>query len=576
MVTDPSRPGDAETNSLAPTVALMLPMRDGVRLATYVRLPDEDGPHPIVLFRSVYRDSLLGWGAFHLKEYLAAGYGVAWQSTRGTGFSEGRHRFLEDEGADGFDTVEWIAAQPWCDGRVAMDGHSYLAMAQMAAAAATPPHLAAIMPQVPSARFFRESPYFGGVFMRLHTLNWLRLISIASPAELGVGFMNPAAALADPDFAARLRHRPLDEAADGWLEGDRLDQFKAFARRDVYDDRWRALEMGPQDFARVNVPVLLVGGNFDLNVGAFELWRGLVASVPDPERLHLLMGPWTHGQVRTGASARLGPYDFEGRGSVDMAALKIAFLDHYLRGAAPVAPLPRSTRLFVTGTNTWLDAGKFPVAEVRPKRLWLASRPRADGTPERRLQPDGSAGAPDVVLSDPAAPIVIVPTGELMDYATVIAREDVLLFETDALDASVTILGEPQVDLHVAVDAPDADVIVRLMELYPDGRAFALGFGGALRLRYRNGFDRPSPVEVGIAFPIQLTLSYVAHSVAAGHRLGLLILPSDFPSLDPNPHTAEPTASAVTLRTASLSVLHDDAHPSGVTLPLLEVELALV
>ena len=554
------RPADADANSLRPTLVTMLPMRDGVRLATYIRLPEGAGPHPFVLFRSIYRDSLLQWGSYHLAEYLAAGYGVVWQSTRGTGASEGRYRFMVDERADGYDSVEWIAAQPWCDGRVAMDGHSYLGMTQLAAAAARPPHLAAIMPQVPSARFFRESPYFGGIFMRYHLLNWHRLMSVENVSELGVGFMNAAFALDDPDWRARLTHRPVRDAADGLLVGDRLDQYRAFLDRPEYDAEWKSLELAPHDYAAIDVPVLLVSGNFDLNIGPMEVWRGLNAHAADPSSLHLLIGPWTHGQTRGGAATANGPYDFAGRGSVDMAATKIAFLDHYVRGAAPAGAFPDRIVLFVTGRNEWIE----PVAIEGSKRLELNLS--SDG--KTGSLSEAAASGRETIVTDPNNPIVVLTSDTITDYADVVERPDVLSYTGAPLENAVTLLGEPTVTLHVSVDTADADVIVRLLDVYPDGRAFQLGYGAALRLRYREGFDRQVPAVPNEVYALNLSLTYVAHEVAAGHCLRLMVSGTEFPALDPNPNTGEPIATAVTMQPTRLTVHHGQDAPSRLVLPL--------
>jgi putative CocE/NonD family hydrolase len=559
-MTAADRPFDAEINSLQPTIATMVPMRDGVRLATYARLPESAGPHPVVLFRSIYRDSLLQWGSFHLFQYLAAGYGVVWQSTRGTGASEGTYRFLADERSDGYDSVEWVAAQPWCDGRVAMDGHSYLGMTQLAAAAARPPHLTAIMPQVPSARFFRESPYFGGIFMRYHLLNWHRLMSVESIAELGVGFMNAAFALEDSEWRARLAQRPVRDAADGLLMGDRLDQYRAFLDRPVFDAQWASLELAAADFAAIDVPVLLISGNFDLNIGPMEIWRGLNAHTSDPSRLHLLIGPWTHGQTRGGVAASNGPYDFAGRGSIDMAATKIAFLDHYVRGAAPAAAFPKRIALFVTQRNAWIEPIDVQGGATLP--LYLSS----DGG--RGALATAPAGGPDTVTTDPEDPVVVLLSDTVADYADVTDRADVLSYTTTPLEQALTLLGEPSLTLQVSVDTPDADVIVRLLDVHPDGRSFQLGYGAALRLRYREGFDRQVPAVPGEVYMLSLSLTYIAHAVSAGHRLRLIVSGTEFPGLDPNPNTGEPIATAVTMQSARLSVHHDLNVPSRLVLPL--------
>jgi len=272
----------------------MVPMRDGVKLATYILLPDGEGPWPVILIRSVYKDGIVPWGNYGHQRYLDAGYAVVWQSTRGSGTSEGVFRFIADDRNDGYDAVEWIATQSWSDGNVGMDHGSYLGMTQLQAAATKPPHLKAIIPHVPSADFFRETPYFGGMFMRYHMLNWLKLISANSMSDLGVGFMDATKVMEDPAWLARLKSRPVVDAANGFLKGDRLAQWRGFLENTTFGAYWREMQNGPEQYANMDVPTLLITGNFDPSIGTLAAWKGMEAHAPKPQQRHMLIGPWTH------------------------------------------------------------------------------------------------------------------------------------------------------------------------------------------------------------------------------------------------------------------------------------------
>ena len=568
-----SRAAEAPPAFPTPDIFAMAPMRDGAQLATSILLPEGDGPFPAILIRTSYKDGVIPWGVFGHQRYLAAGYAVVWQSTRGTGASEGEFRFVADDRSDGYDAVEWVAAQPWCDGNVGMDGGSYLGITQLQAATMAPPHLKAIIPHVPSADFWRETPYAGGIFMRYHMLNWLKLMSVDQFAELGVGFMEPVKVLADPAWVARLNSRPLIDAANGFLAGDRLAQYRAFVQQSTFGDYWRAIQNMPEHYAKMDVPVLLITGNFDPSIGALTVWKGLEAHAPKPQQRHMLIGPWTHGQSFFDGVTENGPYQFGEAALMDLFALRIAFYDRHLKGQPPGVPLPQRVRVFVTGANVWREFDGLPVPGRQEKRLYLASNGSANSSAgDGALRLDGSSGPADRAVADPENPIIA--KASLMEGAGLYnepeQREDMLVYTSAPLEEPLTIIGEPSISLHVAADAPDADVIARLTQVYPDGRSILLGTGGSLRLRYRDGYHRERKLRPGKVYKVQLPLAYVGHQVAAGHRLRLNLMGTEFPLLDPNPHTGEPIATATRLRKASLSLFHDDRRPSFIALPVIE------
>ena len=569
------RPGDAKVVTFPePDIFAMAPMRDGVKLATWILLPDGDGPFPTVLIRSVYKDGTLPWGSYGYRKYLDAGYAYVFQSTRGTGSSEGVFRFIVDDRNDGYDTVEWIAGQPWSDGKVGMNNGSYLGMTQLAAAAAKPPHLKAIVPHVPVADYFRETPYIGGIFMRYHMLNWHKLISVDDRAELGVGFLNPTLVLQDEAMVNRLMSRPLIDSADGYLHGDRLEQFKAFVNNATFNPYWHGLQSMPEHYANMDLAVLLIGGNFDPAVGTLTAWRGLEAHAPNPGQRHLLMGPWSHGQTYHAGVTGNGLLEFGEQALVDMDALRIAFYDRYVKGVHTDVQLPNRVRVFVTGSNVWREFDEFPIPDRKLVNLFLASGGGAnsvsgDGTLNHAV----SSGQPDSMISDPENPVVakMELSSGVSFYQEVEKRNDVLVYTSDRLAEPLTIVGEPTVHLHVSADTPDADVIVRMTEVHADGRSVSLGTGSGLRLRYREGFHREVLLEPGEIYGIEIPLTYVSHTIPAGSRLRVNILGTEFPLLDANPNTGEPIGTAIRLQKARVSIHHNEANPSFITLPVVEL-----
>lgn len=559
-----------------PDHRLMVPMRDGVHLDTYVWLPKDGQPAPAILWRTPYREEVLGWARLGQMRYVGDGYALVIQLIRGTGESEGEFLFSSPfERTDGYDTVEWIAAQPWSDSHVGMDGGSYVGMTQLAAAAARPPHLRCMIPQVPAADFFRELPYFGGAFTRLHTINWLNLISIKSLAELTGGFISAMPILSQPDWLKRLTMRPVKDAADDLLKGDKLNHYRQSLEHPTFDEWWQAKTMGPADYAAMDLPALFITGNFDPSMGTMTAWDGVCANAPERDDRQLLIGPWDHGQVYIGGGERYGPFEIDPAASADPYPIRLAFYDRHLRNRGDGPDLGGKAKVYITGRNRYESFDAFPPKEVRKRDVFLASDGRANGAyggGRLVFSADAIAGAPDRMRADPELPFI--PTlaeahGRVHDLNEHVRHIDTLVFQSEPLSEPLAIVGETEIVLHVAVDAPDSDVVAWLADVRPDGNVVELGYH-ALRLRYRLGMDREVPMVPGEPAEVRLKLTLVCHEIAPGHRLALLLRPDFFPFMDPNPNTGEPIATAVETRKADITVFHDASRPSRIELPVLE------
>jgi putative CocE/NonD family hydrolase len=559
-----------------PDLRTLLPMRDGVRLDTYVWRPEGDAPAPAILWRTPYREEVLGWARLRQLRYVEDGYILVNQLVRGTGESEGAFAFSSPfERTDGHDTIEWLAAQPWCDGNVGMDGGSYVGMTQLAAAASRPPHLKCMIPQVPAADFFRELPYFGGAFTRLHTINWLKLISIRSLSELTGGFMATLPILSQPDWLRRLTMRPAIAAADDVLAGDKLQHYRDALAHPTFDDWWKARTILPEDYAAMDLPTLFITGNFDPGIGTMAAWNGLAAHAADRADRQLLLGPWDHGQVYSGGSDRYGPHAIDARASADPYPIRRAFYDKHLKNKGDGPDIGGKAKVFITGRDRYETFDAFPPKEVCRRSFLLSAEAAANGEyGGGRLvtRPQDVAGRPDRLRSDPNTPFVAPFTeamGRISSLDEHVRHIDTLLFKTEPLAEPLALLGEAELILHVAVDAPDSDIVAHLAEIRPDGAVVELAYH-ALRLRYREGFDREVPLVPGEPVEVRLKLTLCSHELAAGHRLALLVRPDFFPFIDPNPNTGEPIATAVTMRTAHITVFHDASRPSRLELPVLE------
>ena len=340
---------------------------------------------------------------------------------------------------------------------------------------------------------------------------------------------------------------------DGLLAGDFLAHYRDVLAHPTFDDWWRARTLSAEELASIDIPTLVVSGNFDLGIGPLTLWRGLEACNAGAERRHLLIGPWDHGQCYSGGGSRVGPYDLGDDSVIDLGALRIAFFDQHLKRQGHGPELRGRVTVFITGANRWCSFDAFPPREVTPLVLHLASGGRANSARgDGRLHRDPLAGAQpaDTFVDDPTLPHIstmLEATGRSYDLRERERDHETLVYDSDVLSEPLTLLGEPCADLYTAADAPDADLLLLLAEHRADGSTIQLA-AGQLRLRYRAGFETERLLSPGDPVQVRVSLTYVGHQVPAGSSLRLLIAGNNFPYADPNPHTGEPIGIAAAMR----------------------------
>jgi len=539
-------------------------MRDGVRLVADVWMPDSGGRFPTILIRTPYIKAPQ-FKRDRLANYVKAGYAVVLQDTRGRGDSGGEFDFYFSEGKDGYDTIEWIARQPWSNGKVAMDGGSYLGTVQWLAARERPPDLACIAPTAPSGRIFDEIPYLGGAFRMEWALPWINQVS---------GRVSQADLAELVKWEQIMRHRPLltmDEAF-----GRPMPLYRAFLAHPTLDEYWKRIQFSEADFRKIDIPVLHVTGWFDGDqLGALYYWDGIERYGPRRDNRFLVVGPWTHAMTYLGGERKVGEFEVGPESILDIQAIRIAFFDYCLKGATARFEAPR-VRLYVTGANRWIAAERYPLPEVQPRSLYLRGAGAAnsvEGDGRLSWEPPGEE-RPDTFTYDPKNP---VPSkGITQDHRSIESRRDVLVYTGETLVDPVEIVGRVFVSLSAASDATDTDFTAKLLDVYPDGRAVILGpsAAGVRRARYRNGYQRTEPLVPNHPEEFSIELFDMAHRFLPGHRIRVEVSSSASPFVAPNPNTGLPVATDTTWRIARQTIYHDARRASRVLLPVLPVREA--
>ena len=543
------------------TETVSIRMRDGIALATDIYRDAAVSKAPVILMRTPYDKSKQKGNA---EKYAEAGYIVLIQDCRGTRESEGVLAPYNNEGQDGFDTIEWITRQAWCSGRVGMMGGSYVGAVQWQAAVEYPPGLAAIAPQATWSSFYRNL-YLGGAVRLSLISSWL---AGNTPKPEGV---QPA------DMNEALLRLPLSEVdeAIGWP----MPWLDAYLTHPEPNGFWKRLDL-TDELPNLKMPALHVVGYYDFfsreSVGNFMIMQ----QARDPQtrkQQRLVLGPWDHGTV---GRATVAEVDFGPDAEVDTFALQLDWFDRHLK-QDPVAiarPFP-PVRYFSMGDNSWHDAQTWPPEGFSATSFYLHSDSKANtrsGAGKlNREEPAGEEPA-DTFRADPARPVPACPVTETrpmkaavwgpVDQSALEDREDVLVYTSDVLTEPLSFAGNVEAKLFISADTPDADWAVKLVDVRPDGFAQNLATG-ILRGRYRNSLLVPSPLQPGKVYEITVDLGPCAATIAKGHRLRVDICGSLFPLYDRNSNTGDgPFGSSTLISTES--VYHSSLKASRIVLPI--------
>ncbi|HTW37202.1 MAG TPA: CocE/NonD family hydrolase [Steroidobacteraceae bacterium] len=617
---DPAAPFDVLLES-----NVRVRMRDGVHLATDVYRPARAGKlaagrFPAILERTPYGRNVTSFRDITAASptpktraevaayYVRHGYIVIFQDCRGCHDSEGEFIKYLREGPDGFDTCEWIRTQPWSNGRIGTMGLSYAAHTQVALACLDPPGLEAMY--IDCGGF--SNAYQGGIrqggTFELKQVTWAYNQALESREVRG----NPPlrAALERVDLKAWFASMPWKR---GYTPLSLVPQYESYVyeqwEHGTFDAYWKQLGIYAAGFYRqfADAAMLHLSGWYDAYARtATENYMGLSKLKRGPVKL--IMGPWTHGgrstpyagEVAFGADSTL-----DAEGHADYFAQRLAWFDRYLQGEHRVRDPDPPVRLFVMGGGSgrktaegrldhggrWRSESDWPIPDRKLTAYYLTADGRLSLTrPADRV-------APLSYDFDPHHPVPTmggtVTSGEPLmrgggydqrerpefygsrpPFLPVAARPDVLVFETEPLAADVEVTGAIEALLWISSDAPDTDFTIKLVDVYPPGEDYPDGFAlnvtdGILRCRYRDSWERPSPLSPGTPYAVKVEAFPTSNLFRRGHRMRLDVSSSNFPHFDVNPNTGAPEGTGLTRRTARNTVYVDAERASHVILPII-------
>lgn len=532
--------------------------RDGVRLIADVYRPQADGKFPVLLERTPYNRA---GGAGEAVKMAAEGYVVILQDTRGRYDSQGEFYPFRFESQDGYDTVEWAARQPWCDGQVGMFGGSYVGATQMLAAISSPPHLKAIFPYVTASEYYEGWTYQGGALLQWFASSWSSGLVTDTLRRKAAELANPKAWIdALPIESYRMLALPpvssLAPYFADWVAHERDDEY------------WRPWKIS-EHYAEMNSKSLHAGGWHDIFLkGTINNYMGMRRSSPARADQRLMLGPWAH--AATSPEGKIGDVTFGKAAVLDMTGTTLRWFDYALKGRRNEYATGAPVRIFVMGENRWRDEQEFPLARTQYTNYYLR------GGHLLSTQAPGRETSESYDY-DPANPVPTIggrlccgnqiPPGPA-DERPIEKRSDVLIFSTPPLTRDIEVTGLIRAKIEAATSAPDTDFTVLLVDVEPSGYARFLT-DGILRARYRTSTRKAEPITPGKIYAYDIDMWATSNVFRAGHRIRLYVSSSNFPRFNRNLNTGESNLGATRMQKAHQTIYHDAAHPSALVLPVI-------
>jgi hypothetical protein len=547
-----------------------VPMRDGVELSTDLYLPQGVDQAPVILIRTPYRKEMLELKA---RTFASRGYVAAVQDCRGCFASPGLWEPLVHEGADGYDAVEWLAGQPYSNGKVGMMGGSYMGWTQWTAAAQNPPHLVTMIPSVSPPDPFYNLPYEYGAFFMMGVLWWIEVVETRATADLAGTVMYR---LADRRYSEMLRALPVIDLDKSVLGGENR-YWRKWIEHSTEDEYWqRAGFLDKLEHA--NLPVFHQSGWFDGDgIGSKLNYLQMVAHGHGFQKLTL--GPWGHTDT---ATRMVLDRDFGENALVDLQGEYLRWFDRWLKDVDNGIERDPLVNLFVMGANVWARGNTYPLegAEFRPLYLGGGGRlafeaPPAD-TPADRYTYDPGDPTPDFRVFEESEEDRrrVRPAGERDREAAerhrrvAESRRDVLVYETEPLAEPLRFAGPVAAVLYAASSARDTDWFVTLSEVDGEGKIFQL-VQGVIRARFRNSMRQPELLEPGVTYRYRIDLWHTGVEIPAGGRLRVEVTSAAFPRFSRNLNTGGHNETETEWAVAEQTVFHDAGRASHVLLPVI-------
>ncbi len=532
-------------------------MRDETVLYADVYRPETEAKVPVLVVRTPYGVQRDG-GHEDFFRFAHHGFAVVVQDVRGRFESDGSWDPFRNEATDGYDTIEWAAKQPWSNGNVGTQGGSYLGNNQWLTGALAPPSLRAMFPRVASTSIYHNWAFFGGAFRLSFNFGWA-VVRMPHRIMQPQYWHTESYTGMELDYETILLHVPLK---DGDLESSNcvVPHYREWLAHPNYDSYWSPLSVEDK-FNNINIPVHTFGGWYDIFLaGTINGYTGMQG-----KGAKMTIGPWGHGP-----SQQFGELDFGPAAMRHVQDVELPWFQHYLQGVDNGIERAHPVEIFYMGANQWKQETAWPIASTRYRHLYINNQKILS------FELPHESGS-DTYIYDPADPVPTLggnnccgsPTiAGPVDQRPLASRQDVKTYTSRVIVEPLAIAGPVQMNLFGATDGLDTDWMVKLIDVYPDGRAFNIA-EGILRARFRDGFAVPKLLTPNSTYEFTIDMVATANVFLAGHKISITITSSNFPQFDRNPNTGSDLGSSPSLRIARNTIYWGGLHASHITLPIV-------
>ncbi|HIM46546.1 MAG TPA: CocE/NonD family hydrolase [Alphaproteobacteria bacterium] len=555
-------------------------MRDGVELQADIYTPKEDGEYPVLLLRLPYDKTVAEVQALmHPEWYARHGYIVVSQDTRGRGASGGEFRPFHDECNDGVDTIKACVKLKKSNGKVGTYGFSYPGQTQLLSAVKRPKGFTTMIPALTSDGVYDDWTFKNGVLHQAFVQGWAAYLSIGEvfrkgkPAEVRPAIQRLTGICDSYDHLPLTNHPDLPKKYNSF--------YYEWLKHPTYDAYWKKWQTADK-YGEIDVPALHIGGWYDIFVeGNIRNYLGLKEGAKTEEARagqKLVIGPWYHMPW----TQAMGEMDFgpEARNRTDELALR--WFDHWMRGVDNGIMDEPPISVFVMGANKWRQADEWPLKNTNFTKFYMHSGGHANSLNGDGMLTRQEPGEEphDIYVADPGYPVpslggrscclaAFAPMGP-MDQRPVETRNDVLVFTSAPLAQDVAVIGPVDATLYAASSADDTDFTVKLVDVYPDGRAINI-VDAIQRASHRESSEKPSAIKPGKVYEYSFRVGSTAIRFAKGHRIRVEIASSNFPTFERhlNKFRKKMDGGYYDGFVATQRFFHDSQRPSHITLPLV-------
>jgi putative CocE/NonD family hydrolase len=582
-------------------------MRDGIKLYTIIYIPrDQSQKYPFLIERTPYSVSPYGKNNYAVRigpneALMREKYIFVYQDVRGRYMSEGHNKEVTpyipnkksdkdvDESSDTYDTMDWLLKNiKNNNGRAGLYGISYPGFYATASLPGAHPSIKAVSPQAPvTDEFIGDDANHNGAFFLMDNFD----------------FMN---------YFGKERNGPVEDYGSSMFDASRKDAYKFFLHlgpikntqsekyfnhrsyiwneylaHDTYDDYWQKRNIR-QYLKNIKIPTLVVGGWFDAEdlFGSLHTYEAIEKQSPENNN-YLVMGPWTHGAWARNEWSKFGSYDFGSNTSQYFQdSLQTKFFNYFLKDEGSWDA--SEATVFETGTNRWRHFKQWPPENISQVSYYLSQNKKLSA------QKNNNKNSFDEYISDPANPVPYTAKIQarrnneylVEDQRFTASRNDVLVYESPALPADVTIAGDILADLFTSISTTDADFIVKLIDVVPpqeiyekEGVDYSLSSyfqrlvrAEVMRGKFRNDYVHPQPFIPGEITEVKIHLNDICHTFKKGHKIMVQVQSSWFPLVDMNSQKFMriPAANENDFQKSTIRIYHDADHPSRIVLPVLQ------